>query len=175
MRDRSFDAASRATPAYQLYVRFDPTVNGNGGGGAGNGGADSATVDTLDRPPGARRLRPGHGDERGQPRLRAAGLRRARRRRSREAASGFAGAASDGLVQLDATHALDPTYADATDGNVVQTARVALEHDGKAVLALGFGATQAEAVGAAEGSLGARLRQVARTTTGRAGSSTTRR
>src|SRR5438128_6208468 len=29
-----------------LYVRFDPTVNGNGGGGAGNGGADSATVDT---------------------------------------------------------------------------------------------------------------------------------
>src|SRR6266540_6506095 len=30
---------------YQLYVRFDPTVNGNGGGGAGNGGADSATID----------------------------------------------------------------------------------------------------------------------------------
>ena len=29
----------------QLYVRFDPTVNGNGGGGSGNGGADSATVD----------------------------------------------------------------------------------------------------------------------------------
>src|SRR5262249_21491562 len=27
---------------YRLYVRFDPTVNGNGGGGAGNGGADSA-------------------------------------------------------------------------------------------------------------------------------------
>ena len=32
-------------PGYRLYVRFDPTVNGNGGGGAGNGGADSATVD----------------------------------------------------------------------------------------------------------------------------------
>src|SRR5207302_8417422 len=31
--------------AYHLYVRFDPTVNGNGGGGAGNGGADSATID----------------------------------------------------------------------------------------------------------------------------------
>ena len=29
---------------FQLYVRFDPTVNGNGGGGPGNGGADSATV-----------------------------------------------------------------------------------------------------------------------------------
>ena len=32
-------------PGYRLYVRFDATVNGNGGGGAGNGGADSATVD----------------------------------------------------------------------------------------------------------------------------------
>src|SRR5437588_12817173 len=31
---------------YRLYVRFDPSVNGNGGGGAGNGGADSAAVDT---------------------------------------------------------------------------------------------------------------------------------
>src|SRR4051794_39752344 len=25
----------------RLYLRFDPTVNGNGGGGAGNGGADA--------------------------------------------------------------------------------------------------------------------------------------
>ena len=36
------------TPAVgglQLFVRFDPTVNGNGGGGSGNGGADDATVD----------------------------------------------------------------------------------------------------------------------------------
>ena len=38
-------------------MRLDPTVNGNGGGGSGNGGADSATVDTLHRPSGARRLR----------------------------------------------------------------------------------------------------------------------
>ncbi len=36
----------------------------------------------LDRPSGARQLRPGHGDERGEPRLRAAGVRRARRHRS---------------------------------------------------------------------------------------------
>ena len=33
-------------PELRLYVRFDPTVNGNGGGGAGNGGADSALVDS---------------------------------------------------------------------------------------------------------------------------------
>src|SRR5258705_4738348 len=28
----------------KLYVRFDPTVNGNGGGGTGNGGPDSAVT-----------------------------------------------------------------------------------------------------------------------------------
>src|SRR5689334_17769265 len=31
---------------YHLYVRFDPTVNGNGGGGDGNGGGDTGAVDT---------------------------------------------------------------------------------------------------------------------------------
>ena len=53
------------------------------------------------------------------------------------------------------THALTPTYPDAEGGNVVQTAQVALDEGGKTELTLGFGATQAEAVGAAEGSLGA--------------------
>ncbi len=96
----------RSRAGYRLYVRFDPTVNGNGGGGAGNGGADSATVDTLDRPPGARRLRPEHGDERGQPRLRAAGLRGARRRPSPRPRAASPAPSSDGLVQLDASHAL---------------------------------------------------------------------
>ena len=70
-----------------------------------------------------------------------------------EATSGFAGAASDGLVQLDASHVLTPTYDDALGGNVVQTAQVAVAPNGKAVLALGFGASQAEAVGTAEASL----------------------
>ena len=31
--------------AYQLYVRYDPSINGNGGGGSGNGGGDSGTID----------------------------------------------------------------------------------------------------------------------------------
>src|SRR5438034_266406 len=35
-----------AAGGYRLYVHFDPTLNGNGGGGAGNGGPDSGTVDT---------------------------------------------------------------------------------------------------------------------------------
>jgi len=42
-----------------------------------------------------------------------------------EATNGFAGAASDGLTQLDASHALTTSYTTASNGNVVQTARVA--------------------------------------------------
>lgn len=138
---------------YRLYVRFDPTVNGNGGGGAGNGGADSATVD--------RSL--------GHPVLVASDPNTATNAANRdyaqpvyaaldgtftEATSGFVGASSDGLVQLDASHALGKTYDDALGGNVVQTAQVAVGSNGKAVLALGFAASQAAAVGAAEASLG---------------------
>jgi glucan 1,4-alpha-glucosidase len=136
---------------YRLYVRFDPTVNGNGGGGTGNGGADSAAVD----------------DSTGRPVLVASDPVTATNAANRdyaqpvyaaldgsfdEATSGYAGAGSDGLVQLDAAHALTKTWSEALGGNVVQTARLHLV-DGKTVLALGFGGAQADAVGAAEGSL----------------------
>ena len=40
MRAR-FEALRGTARDYTLYVRFDPTLNGNGGGGAGNGGPDS--------------------------------------------------------------------------------------------------------------------------------------
>ena len=145
-----------AIAGLRLYVRFDPTVNGNGGGGAGNGGADRATID----------------DSTGDPVLVAFDPVTATNAANRdyaqpvyaaldgpfsEATSGFVGAASDGLVQLDASHALTTTYEEAVGGNVVQTARVELKGDanggGKAILALGFGASQDEAVDAAEGSL----------------------
>ena len=65
--------------ALQLYVRFDPTVNGNGGGGAGNGGTDSAVTDTSKGHPIAVASDTDHDDQRRQPGLRAAGVRRARR------------------------------------------------------------------------------------------------
>ena len=136
----------------QLFVRFDPTVNGNGGGGSGNGGADDATVDAST----------------GHPVLVASDLVTATNAANRDyaqpvvaaldgpftaASSGFVGGPSDGLVQLDTGHALTPTFPDARDGNVVGTARVALSVDGTAVLALGFGASKEEALGAAGGSL----------------------
>ena len=139
-------------PALQLYVRFDPTVNGNGGGGPGNGGADSATVDGSS----------------GHPILVASDPVTATNAANRdyaqpvvvaldgpftEASNGFAGSESDGIVQLDASRTLTPTFPTVTDGNVVGAAKVALKNNGRTVLALGFGASQVEAVGAAEGSL----------------------
>ena len=128
---------------YKLYVRFDPTVNGNGGGGAGNGGGDSATVDAST----------GHSV------LVSSDTNTATNAANRdyaqpvfealdgsftEASSGFAGTVSD---------ALNTSYTDAVNGNVVQTARVRFAGNGVSVLALGFGGSQAEAVGTAEGSL----------------------
>ena len=140
----------------RLYVRFDPTVNGNGGGGAGNGGADRATIDESTGDPVLVSFDPVTATNAAN-RDYAQPVYAALDGPFSEGSSGFVGAASDGLVQLDADHALTTTYEDAIGGNVVQTARVELKGDanggGKAILALGFGASQEEAVETAEGSL----------------------
>ncbi len=138
----------------RLYVRFDPTVNGNGGGGPGNGGADRATIDESTGRPVLVSFDPVTATNAAN-RDYAQPVYAALDGSFEEASSGFVGAESDGLVQLDAAHALTQTYADALGGNVVQTARVGLNRYGKAVLALGFGASQEEAVQTAEGSLDA--------------------
>ena len=141
----------------RLYLRFDPTVNGNGGGGGGNGGADSATADTST----------GHtilvasdpntatnavNRDYAQPVYAALDAPFA------ESTNGFAGTASDGLTQLDTSHALTTSYTTASNGNVVQTARVTggkRDDDGDLdfTVALGFGASQAAAVQTAERAL----------------------
>jgi glucan 1,4-alpha-glucosidase len=141
---------------YRLYVRFDPTVNGNGGGGAGNGGADSATIDTSTGHPVLVASDPVTATNAAN-RDYAQPVYAALDGSFSEAESGFAGAASDGLRQLDASHNLTSTFANATGGNVVQTARVTLPRNKQTVLALGLGSTQAGAVGAADGSLAARF------------------
>jgi glucan 1,4-alpha-glucosidase len=135
----------------RLYVRFDATVNGNGGGGAGNGGADSATVDGSTGHPvlvSSDPVTTTNAANRDYAQPVYAALDGA----LSEATSGFVGDPTDGLVQLDASHAITSPTPTVTNGNVVQTARVALA-DGVGTLALGFGASQTEAVGAAEGSL----------------------
>jgi hypothetical protein len=90
---------------YRLYVRFDPTLNGNGGGG-GNGGADSGGIaragghtllvgsDPVTTTNAANRdyAIPVHSA------LDAS-------RPFRAVSNGFAGQASDGLTQLDADRA----------------------------------------------------------------------
>jgi glucan 1,4-alpha-glucosidase len=137
-----------------LYVRLDPTVNGNGGGGSGNGGADNATIDTST----------GHPVPVAYDTVTATNA--ANRDYAQpvflaldgpitQASNGFAGAPSDGLVQLDASHALTQTYSDAANGNVVDVARVTPGPGGRFTLALGFGGSQSDAVGAAEGALAA--------------------
>ncbi|WP_028061798.1 glucodextranase DOMON-like domain-containing protein [Candidatus Solirubrobacter pratensis] len=143
-----FEALRGTTRDYKLYVRFDPTLNGNGGGGDGNGGADSGTVaghvlvgsDTVTATNAANR-------DYAQPVFSAldAGFT--------QVSNGFAGSPSDGLTQLKASHALTSTYADASKGNLVQTGQVDLGRDGAFTVALGFGSTQDAALSATRGSL----------------------
>src|SRR2546430_5760297 len=130
-----------------LYVRLDPTVNGNGGGGTDNGGADDATVD-----PATTALVSTDTNTATNATNRTYAVPTSMALRADRpfvtASSGYAGTASDGLTQLDATHSLATTYRDALHGNVVQTARVDLR-DGAATLALGFGRDPASAIGVA--------------------------
>ncbi|MDP9240613.1 MAG: glycoside hydrolase family 15 protein [Actinomycetota bacterium] len=142
--------ASGSPGALKLYVRFDPTVNGNGGGGVDNAGADDAVIDRSTGAPvpvasdtstetiAANR-------DYAQPVF--AALRADRPFLG--ASSGYARTASDGLAQLDSTHRLDTTYDSAPHGNVVQTALVDTRDSDGFTMALGFGATQAAAVATA--------------------------
>jgi glucoamylase len=139
--------------ALKLYVRFDPTVNGNGGGGSGNGGADSALTDTTTGHPipvafDTNTVTNAANRDYAQPVFVALDGP------FTTVANGFAGAASDGLTQLDSSRSLAAVNDTADSGNVVQVAEVKLNRRGGAVtLALGFGATQSAAVGTAEASL----------------------
>jgi glucoamylase len=128
----------------RLYVRLDPTVNGNGGGGAGNGGADSATVDTSTGHPVLVSSDPVTATN-AVNRDYAQPVYAALDGPFSEASSGFAGTSSDGLTQLDTAHALTGG-PDAANGNVTQTARLVLDSRGRASIALGFGGSQADAV-----------------------------
>jgi glucoamylase len=133
--------------ALKVFVRYDATMNGNGGGGGQNGGADDATVDpattalvssdpdTVTNAPNRDYAVPMYG-----------ALRADRPFRSTQ--SGYAGTASDGLTQLDTARALSGP-ATAPDGNVVQTAEVARDRAGSFTLALGYGRTAASAIATA--------------------------
>ncbi|SHG56988.1 glucoamylase [Jatrophihabitans endophyticus] len=125
--------------SYRVYARLDAHVNGNGGGGGPNGGADTGSVrdgvpvvgDTATVSQAANR-------DYAVPTFMALDSPTLR-----GASVGYADAASDGLRQLDADHALTP-YSAAPDGHVVATAEVTPRH-GDITMALGFGRTAADA------------------------------
>src|SRR5690242_18636981 len=120
---------------YQLYVRYDPTINGNGGGGNSNAGADNATVDNSTRqaiPVAYDTSTSSTATNRtyATPVYSALDASHAFLRVS----NGFVGAASDGLTQLDSSHTLTSLFAEAANGNIEQTAQVDLGHGGDFVL-----------------------------------------
>jgi glucoamylase len=132
----------------KVFVRYDATINGNGGGGPSNGGADDATVDpattalvSSDENTVTNAVNRDYG-------VPLFGALRADRP-FRSASSGYAGTDSDGLTQLDARHALGPITPTAPAGNVVQTAEVARDATGAFTLALGYGQNAAAAIGTA--------------------------
>src|SRR4051795_13095046 len=160
MRSR-FTALKGKARDYRLYVRFDPTLNGNGGGGTGNGGPDGGAT----APAGGHTLLVGSDPvtaTNATNRDYAVPVHSALDADSGflEVSNGFAGQASDGLKQLDADRRLTNRYAEATTGNLVQTARVDLPHDGDFELALGLADTRAGAISAARGSLKERFHEL---------------
>src|SRR3954451_2716780 len=162
MRSR-FTALNGKTRDYRLYVRFDPTLNANGCGGTANGSPDSGAVAAA----GGHTLLVGSDPVTA---TNAANRDYAVPVHSAldadtgflEVSNGFAGRPSDGLTQLDAGHRLTSRFAEAANGNLVQTARVDLPRGGDFELALGLADTEAGAVTNARASLEDRFKDLSR-------------
>ncbi len=146
---------------YQVYVRYDPSINGNGGGGAGNGGGDSGTIDTSTghNVPIASDL---NTTSQAFNRTYAVPVYSALNASIpfTQVSNGFAGQSSDGLVQLDSSHSLTALFSEALNGNLVQTAQANISRGGMFTLALGFGPSQAAAMSATTGSLATQFSQL---------------
>jgi glucan 1,4-alpha-glucosidase len=137
-----------------LYARLDAHVNGNGGGGSENAGANSGVVDTSSGASvpvifSTNTVTNAVNRDYAVPTYMAL----AASTPVQTASVGYAGTASDGLTQLDASHALTPLYDSAPGGHIVATEDVTPAHGNSVTLALGFGRTQAQSLSVAEGSL----------------------
>jgi glucan 1,4-alpha-glucosidase len=129
-----------------LYLRFNPLLNGHGGGGTDNAGGESATI--VSTPGGPVPLSYSTNSftdafNRSYATPIYAALSASDPFSAVE--TGFAGTASDGLTELDASGALTSTAPDASDGNVVQTVELARNDE---TVALGFGSTEHGALNA---------------------------
>jgi glucoamylase len=150
----SYTPLTSAAASYRVYVRLDATVGGNGGGGSGNGGADNAVIDTTTGSPVPVSYDTNTKTNAANRDYAVPSFLALRADQPfGVVSSGFVGTPSDGLAQLDSAHSLTPTDS-ALDGNVEQTAQVRFDKHGDAMLALGFGTTQASAVATASATVG---------------------
>jgi glucoamylase len=138
---------ARSVHKLKVYVRYDATIDNTGGGGAANGGPNNATIDPATTALVSSDTTAPTGPFSAQ----VVGALVADHPFLAES-SGFVGSADDGLSQLDTHRRLVDDYSSATDGNVVQTARVDMTPDRPFTLALGFAPDAAGAIAAAGGS-----------------------
>jgi glucoamylase len=141
-----------APSGLHLYLRFNPLLNGHGGGGSSNAGGESATAAPTSR--GAVPLSYSTNSfteavNRSYATPIYAALSAAQPFAAVE--TGFEGTSSDGLTELDSSGSLTSAVSaggapDASNGNVTQT--VELSGDGETV-ALGFGSSSGSALGTA--------------------------
>jgi glucoamylase len=136
-----------------LYARLDAHVNGNGGGGSDNAGGNTGVVDTSTGSPvpviySTNTVTNAVNRDYAVPTYMALDASVS----SPAASVGYAGSASDGITQLDATHTLT-SYDSAPDGHITATEDVTPVHGHSVTLALGFGRDQASAVATASQSL----------------------
>jgi glucoamylase len=111
-----------APSGLKLYLRFNPLLNGHGGGGAGNAGGESATVVQTSR--GAVPLAYSTNSFTEATNRSYASPIYAALAASRPFAAvetGFAGTPSDGLAELEGSGSLGAAATEADNGNVVQT------------------------------------------------------
>ncbi|HWG60565.1 MAG TPA: glucodextranase DOMON-like domain-containing protein [Streptosporangiaceae bacterium] len=147
--------------ALHVYARLDAHANGNGGGGASNAGGNTGVIDTSTGSPvpvvySTSTVTNATNRDYAVPTYMAL-----RSSNPGPAASvGYAGTASDGLSELDASHTLSPAYTSAPDGHIVATQELSPGPSDMFTLALGFGRSQGQAMSAAGASLGHPFSQV---------------
>jgi glucoamylase len=137
-----------APSGLHLYLRFNPLLNGHGGGGTDNAGAESATIVSTPAGPVPLSYSTNSFTE-AVNRSYATPIYAALEGSQPFAAveTGFTGSATDGLTELDSSGALTSTAPDASDGNVVQTVELAGNDE---TVALGLGSTEHRALSAAQ-------------------------
>jgi glucoamylase len=138
-----------AAPGLAVYLRFNPLLNGHGGGGSDNAGGESATVVSTPRGPVPLSYSTNSFTEavnRSYATPIYAAL--AADYPFQKVETGFEGMPSDGLSELDSSGALTTAAPDASNGNVVQTVELGFSR-GSATVALGFGSNERDAVSTA--------------------------